>query len=505
MLPFIKGSGQHAVLYVNDKAFHLRAGEVHNSSASSPRYMNEHVWPAVRGLHLNTLIVPVFWECIEPKEGLFDFSLPDELIRQAEENQVRLVFLWFGLWKNGESTYVPEWVKTDRERFWYVRGPQGTYPEYFGRPSMTISPLCQAAVAADAKAFSTLMRHLREHDAHHTVILVQVENECGILGSARDHSPAAREAFASRVPETLLKDAGDANGSWETVFGEYAEEAFMAWHYAGAVGRIAHAGKEEYPLPMFVNAWLELDPWIPGTYPSGGPQFKNHEIWKAAAPDIDIYAPDIYVDYFKEVCAEYNSDGNPLFIPETRHEAAFFLYAVGKHNAMCFSPFAIEDIALEQSAMDPGTLALLHISEEAFRSPRQNAKKLSAAYAYLEQMEDLVTQAALQGRLFGFLPDTEEETLSLTGVDVTVTRETDDAAGGLILELAPCDFVVLAVGCSLTFRSQTPGTLLDILSKEEGRFVKEVWTRGRILNGDERYRHIFRDLSMQRFRLLPCS
>ena len=67
--------------------------------------------------HLNTLIVPVYWETLEPEEGSYDFSLVDSLLEQAVRFKKKLILLWFGLWKNAESAYVPAWMKQDSETF----------------------------------------------------------------------------------------------------------------------------------------------------------------------------------------------------------------------------------------------------------------------------------------------------------------------------------------------------------------------------------------------------
>ena len=501
-LPYLSGVGKNTVLYVDDRPFFLRSGEVHNSSASDLSYMEDKVWPVLRGRHMNSLIVPVYWECMEPEEGVFDDALVDGLLQQARQAGLRLVLVWFGLWKNSSSTYVPTWVKKDRKRFWYVRDEKGEIPTYFGDPNFIISPFCQEAVEADRRAFAHLMRHLRAVDEQRTVILIQVENEVGVLGARRDFSPLARKKFLEDVPQTL-----GGTGTWQKVFGEDADEAFMAWHYARAVERIASAGKEVYPLPMCVNAWLEQEPWIPGTYPSGGPQFKNHSIWQKAAPSIDLYAPDIYVPYYKAVCREYAGEGNPLFIPETRGEAAFYLYAVGEHNAICFSPFGIEDVLGGDSEADAMTLALLRIDPDVLATMRRNGMQLFQAYALVERMEGQILNAHRQGKIAGFLYGGEpEETVFLSQVALDVhyehTEPGNPAGGGLVLELEPNEFLVLAINCTLRFRRRDGG-LLDTLEKEEGRFVDGGWVRGRILNGDERYHNVVgSQVTLLRFRLL---
>jgi beta-galactosidase GanA len=134
---------------------------------------------------------------MEPQEGRFDFIIVDGLIQGARQHHVRLVLLWFGSWKNSMSSYAPDWVKENQQRFPPAARVDGT--------SLAIlSALSQNNVAADSKAFVALMRHLKQIDsADDTVILVQVENEVGMIPDARDHSAAANSAFFSPVPVAL--------------------------------------------------------------------------------------------------------------------------------------------------------------------------------------------------------------------------------------------------------------------------------------------------------------
>ncbi len=75
------------------------------------------------------------------------------------------------------------------------------------------------------------------------------------------------------------------------------------------------------PTPPLRRA---IPPGAPGTYESGGPTDNVLPIWKAAAPALDILAPDIYVndsaEYLK-VMDLYHRDDNALFVPETGHSA----------------------------------------------------------------------------------------------------------------------------------------------------------------------------------------
>ncbi|MFP4662773.1 MAG: beta-galactosidase, partial [Halanaerobiales bacterium] len=184
-------------LYVQGKPYFVLGGELHNSSSSSLDYMDKKVWPNLRNLPLNTVLLPVYWEKIEKEEGQYDFTLVDGIIKQARRENIKLILLWFALWKNGESTYVPGWVKEDYQRFF-----RSCYKKDY--PSETISPFCKEAIAADAKAFSVFMKHLREIDGEeNTVIMVQVENEIGFLGAERDFSSAAELEYQKEVPDEL--------------------------------------------------------------------------------------------------------------------------------------------------------------------------------------------------------------------------------------------------------------------------------------------------------------
>ena len=187
-VPYVKKDEKGInTLYVNDKPFFCKAGEIHNSSASDLDFMKENVWPNLRGLHMNSVIVPVYWEVIEETEGVYDFSSVDGLILQAREEEMKLIFLWFGLWKNAESMYVPAWMKQEPEKNFRAEKVNGDR-------MTTISPLCDAAVEKDALAFTALMRHIREFDEEQqTVIVIQVENEIGLLGTDRKRYPPLPE------------------------------------------------------------------------------------------------------------------------------------------------------------------------------------------------------------------------------------------------------------------------------------------------------------------------
>jgi beta-galactosidase GanA len=299
-LPHLEKRGVATQLIVDNKPFLILGGELHNSSSSSVDHMKP-VWPQLAAMHLNTVLLPVAWETIEPEEGKFDFRCVDGLLEGARENNLKLVFLWFGTWKNTYSSYVPAWVKTDTERFPRVQTSDG-------RGTERLSPFSTAARDADARAFAKLMRHLREADGErHTVLMVQVENEVGVIPESRDHSAAANAAFAGAVPSALMsflqkhrtaldpefcavweRAGGKTAGTWQEVFGggSLTNDLFMAWHYATFIEHVTATGKAEYPLPMFANAALIRPNYEPGQYNSGGPLPHSMDVWHAAAGSV---------------------------------------------------------------------------------------------------------------------------------------------------------------------------------------------------------------------------
>ena len=259
-IPHLRRQGSATQLIVDGRPFLIRGGEVGNSTATNPAYLKPF-WARFAELNLNTLLVPVYWDLVETAEGRFDFSTVDQVIGQARDHQMRLVLLWFGSWKNSMSCYAPAWVKRDPKRF-----PRAT--DLHGVRQEILSPFSAANRDVDAKAFAALLRHLREIDGtRHTVVMVQVENEIGMIPTARDHAPEAEGAFAAAVPAELMsalaargeeltpevraawRGAGaKSTGTWPEVFGAgpAGEEIFMAWHFARYTDAVAAAGKKEY-------------------------------------------------------------------------------------------------------------------------------------------------------------------------------------------------------------------------------------------------------------------
>lgn len=528
-IPHIGQINAHTVLMVEEKPFILLAGEVHNSDSSSPAYM-EKIWDIANDLGMNALLLPVPWEMIEPEEGRFDFTVPQALIDQARERDMRIVFLWFGSWKNAECMYAPEWVKTDLVRFPRAQIEKGKNKA--GRtispsipvkmPYTTLSYLGEETKKADARAFAALMGFLKEYDGERqTVVAVQVENETGLLGTAREVSDAADALFAAEVPadfalymrdhtEIMVEEVktavenGKTSGTWTEVFGSAAEELFSAYHVARFVNTVAEAGKAVYPLPMTANCWLDKG-GMPGSYPTGGPVSKVHEVWDFCAPAIDAYCPDIYVPQFKEVCDEYTRRGGALFIPESATHsycAPRLVYTVGHYHAMCYSPFGFDDIGKPFTAVQ-GFLFGMDVSDPALKTP-QNFEEYSAFGKILREMMPMLAGAYGSDRLQSVSAETDpviphpsgnpvlakQPTMDFGAFTVTVgfQSQLNPRADGVCLCLAVSDSECWLVGnaCDIRIASGNPQKPnLDLLLLEEGRFENGQWIPGRRLNGDE--------------------
>jgi hypothetical protein len=487
-------------LYVGGKPFLILGGELGNSSASDMEYLRP-AWPKLNAMHLNTVLAPVYWELMEPAERRFNFTLVDSLLAAAREQHLKLVLLWFGSWKNSMSCYAPEWIKLNQEKFERAKNSKGYGLEI-------LSAFSTANLKADINAFTALMSHLALVDAaDHTVIMVQVENEIGMLTEAREYTAAANLAFSGKVPDALMnylqkykdqlvpefsaqwrKNGFPTEGTWEEIFGKglATDEIFQAWQYASYTNAVAGAGKKAYKIPMYVNTALNYKNVNPGQYPSAGPLPHLMDIWQAGAPEIDILSPDFYNPYFKMYSDLYLRKKNPFFIPEIRSEpdnAAKSFVAFGHYKAIGFSPFSIE------SASSP-------LEEPVAKS-----------YKLLEQLSPLILESQAAGKIEGVLLDSnnQKQDIIIGNYKLTVSHEYTlgwspeskkpgwPESGGLIIQSANDEFIIAGTGIVITFSSVLPANpTVGILRADEGEYINGRWKAGRRMNGDQDHqgRHI---------------
>nr|WP_277998461.1 DUF5597 domain-containing protein [Sphingomonas liriopis] len=489
----------------------IPGGELGNSTASDLRYLDAQ-WPVLKTIGLNTVIAALEWDQIEPREGGFDFASIDGLIRQAEANQVKLVALWFGAWKNSTSSYVPPYVKHDYRRFAKARDDKG-------EPVDILSAFDPDTLKADQRAFAALMAHIKAIDTRHTIVMVQVENEIGMLPVVRDYGPQAQAAFAGTVPKALIdyllkhkatlhpyvRDAWTGAGSrtagtWAQVFGDGVEgqQIFQAWGYAVFANALTRAGKAAYNLPMYVNVALNAPDQKPGQYPSGGPLPHLFDIWKAGGPAIDLIGMDAYYPNYVHWADQFKRPDNPVFVPEANRAGqpdaggnAF--YTIGELDGIGFSPFHIETLP------DPAT------------------NVLTDAYRVLRQMTPAILANQGKGTMRGFkaplsydgVVDETPRTFDLGGFTITASmvdsrtpKATQDirAHGGLIIQTGQDEFLVAGRGVILRFADAArSGFRIGIERIVDGSFVDGQWVPGRWLNGDESGQGRYLRLPPERF------
>ncbi|MFY0598214.1 MAG: DUF5597 domain-containing protein [Cyclobacteriaceae bacterium] len=519
-LPYLKTENGRTQLIVDGKPFLMLAGELSNSASGSIEDMNPSgtplprkvykpakgtlgnyssqnmaytgsVWDQMEDLNVNTVLAVVSWEMIEPEEGKYDFSVVDAMLEGARKKDIKLIPLWFGTWKNGMSSYVPLWVKQDYKRFPRTKIKKEGSIE-------VVSTFSKEALEADAKAFTAFMRHIKKVDSkEQTVIMVQVENEVGILGDSRDRSLTAEEAFNGSVPkqlvdylksnkESLIPELAEIwaatgykeSGTWPEVFGSssWTDLIFMAWNYSVYMNEVTKRGKEVYNLPMFVNAWLEYpsEPY-PGGFPSGGPVPRVMDIWKAGAPDVDFMAPDIYGTNFIEWCDKYTSQGDPLFIPETWWNkpkyVQFMFYALGHYNTLGVAPFGVDRI-----------------------DPLENPplKEMFSVAEYLAP--EILKYQGDRSKMVGFMLDLDNPSQEFEMENYYVKAElysrrgkimVDDAFG-MIIKTGENEFTISGTRATISFRpKEGEETKAGIGPVDEYEYHNGRWINRRRLGGDE--------------------
>lgn len=480
-----KSSGA-ARLLVDGEPFYVRGVELHNSTPTSADAFAQALDTA-NSVHANVVLAGVTWEMIEPVEGQFDFSSVSRMIHQARVAGTRLVLLWFGAWKNGVSSYAPLWVKRDWQRFPLCVLENGSL-------TSTLTPF--GSTDLDLDAFVALIRFVEEIDGEHrTVLMVQIENEIGLLGDSRDRSASANAAFTSTVPTELRAAMRDRAGfgadtattlTWSDVTEDTMgrDEAFMAFGYATHVQKLAAAGRTISDIPFFVNAWLDSPMDLgdsafslaggqePGVYPSGGPLPRVQDVWKAVATDVALFAPDTYFGDPDTTFSAFSEMSGGLFVPEQRiaeDGVGTAFVAWGEYAALGVSPFGLDSRTHEELA------------------------PLADGYGILQGLTPLLTDAdghRRHTRGFHLTDNAPAVEMTFGDINVLVARsfmlggdEPDTHEYGLVIDRGDDTFVFAGRGFFAQLSCADPEVQIGIGTVTE--LAQVTGEPGRVLNGDE--------------------
>lgn len=517
-LPRLERQGMSVRLIVDGAPYLAIGGELHNSTSSDETYL-DRACERLQRTGVATVVATVSWTDIEPRESEFDFGPVAHLLTVARRYGQRVVLIWFGAYKNARSTYAPTWVRADDYRFPRAQKPSSEITTPFSYDGSTPKPeltvFSEELRLADTAAYRALVDYLRIEDTDHTVIMLQVENEVGLLGAGRDRSLPAERAWNSAVPDEVLsvltahpeyRDSWLAErarthlGTWAEVFGEdnRSDELFMAWGFATYVEQVAASGKEVLPLPTLVNAWLGPQPGqrLAGQYPSGGPTSAMIPIWEAFTPSIDVIAPDIYVEDSESALREYSREGRTLFVPEARFRVADLFHAIGRYNAIGYCVFGAEDgrsgnqyftasrliVSLTREIVDAQAAGRIRSVVVSGSDPE--TVTIGDYTITIHNTRDLFSRVLVDAGVASPSVPAPLEPESFTGLFGPDPAEA--RAFGAILQTAEDEFLVMGCGLTIDFAHHTDIVELDRV--REFRDEAGTWVEGRILNGDEHMR-----------------
>ena len=518
-IPHLEKRGLATQFIVDGKPFLALSGELNNTDllqrgihedrvAGAGQQGSPQHRPDGHGLELD-----------RPEEGKYDFSIADAAIEDARQNNVRIAWLWFASWKNGLSSFPPPWVKANQERF-----PRAQLAG--GRSVEVLSTLSENNREADARAFAALMRHVREVDKTHRVILVQIENEMGLMGDSRDRSPLADAAFAKPVPKELMdylqknKDTllpefrkiweatgFKTSGTWEEVFGKGPGQGRRDLHGLELLalcqprGRGRQAGiphpdvRERLDRPAHRQPARRLSQRRPAS---------SHARHLARGrspgrPAVPGYLPA----RFRRIDGHVRRNGNPLFVPESTGDisgAAHAFYLIGQHNGLGYSAMGIDSMGrTEVEGPD-------FFQESSRGQPPIERRPFPMAYEALGQLAPFILEHQSKGTIAAAMVNKQNPEMQVKLGDYTLTvglqrdprtfNVVPDLTGyGLFMLEGPNEYLMAGNNIQVVFTPNTPGPEIAGLAwQESGKFVDGKWVRNRILGGDD---------SVLRFDIMP--
>ncbi len=500
----------------NGNPIYVLGLQSHNSSTST--YMMDKTIDAVKLFNGNTIEAPVYWYACEPAEGSYDYSSVKELITKVRESRLHLIILWFGFNKNGHPNYAPDYIKLNPDRYRLAHGMNGA-------PVASMAPDCEATLNADRKAFEGLVQFIKDFDKEErTVIAIQVENEIGFANTDMDYSKEALELYHAPLPDSMKDiviedsfsdiDAGDSL-TWKGHFGRHSHEAFSAYCHALYIEAMAKAAKAIYDIPLTINVMLgEQGLEEAGhSYNSGAAVGRMLDIYKKAAPSIDIICPDMYcqpLSDYRRVCSRYSRKDNPLFIPESSFmnisPALTEIIAAAEYKAIGICCFGAE------SALNAdGTLCDMAKSTALTMKILSTISPLLIKYHNSDNIHSLIQQE-FQTESYLKLDNYHVRTKFISsqvthwalGSQISILNPENasvlsERGRGILIQTAPFEFYLCGAGVQLEFTRRPDandenyfGMLtsrmagqLNYLHVEEGHFENGQFITDYIRNGDE--------------------
>lgn len=461
LAPRLVKRGEYAHLEVDGRPYLVLSVQWDCCSCYTPAGMDPYFEHAVK-MGCNTATLPLYWGEVEPEPGRYDWRMLDHRLAKAREHGLRLVLMWYGTYKNAEIGYAPADVVADVKTYRRVRTREGAeLPE-------VICPLSVPTRDRDVAAFTEVMTRLREADqGTYTTVMMQVENEPGILGSDRCYCTECDTAFAESQAEL------------EEAHGPRAAEAFSAQCVANYLEAVAAAGRTAYDLPMFMNVWLGGEPGErPGwAYPSGGAVPSMLELYRKTLQTIDFIAPDLYDGAYRSFAhwaAQYRASGWPLYIAETGTDeqsrtAKNAFYAIGRDGAIGFDPWSMSHPYFDEYAPPL-------VSTRGQWSPL--AHELARSYWLLRDVEAPLARALGTPHVVAAVQEEGERLarFAFERYDAVVSfSDPSGQARALIIERAPGEFIIAGHAVAVRFMTPAPEAQIVPIGTEVGRFDGDTW------------------------------
>jgi beta-galactosidase GanA len=233
------------------------------------------------------------------------------------------------------------------------------------------------------------------------------------------------------------------------------------------------------------------------------PAMTDHvlDIWKAAAPSLDLIAPDIYMSQYAQYvkvldayarAGDKSKGGNALFVPESGNAAAYprYLFAALGHGAIGWSTFGLDltgyaNAPLGAPVVDEKLIDLFALDYTLIGPMQREIARLNFEGKLQAVAEDPAVHS--QELRFGPWTATVAYGLRVFGRAANAPGNPEPVGRALVAQLGPDEFLVTGVSARVDFRPSdaASGKHREFVRVEEGSYVEGKWKFLRIWNGDQ--------------------